>query len=163
MFGTSLQLTDDNGYIFTGGEGTSYWFPMGDLLLFRTDENGDSLWCVVYGDSAYHDRGKDVLQSTDGGYVVVGFTESHGAGGSDVWIIKTEPDVGIEERPIVRPVGKQENLCATIFHGPLQLPEDKRYKVFDIVGRTVEPTKITTGIYFIEVDGVLIQKVVKVR
>jgi hypothetical protein len=36
-------------------------------------------------------------------------------------------------------------------------------KVFDIRGRVVDADKIQPGIYFIEVDGVVKQKVVKVR
>ena len=71
--------------------------------------------------------------------------------------------VGVEEQPVVKPVETHENLTATIFRGPLQLPEGKKCKVFDITGRVVEPTKMQPGIYFIEVDGVVTQKVVKVR
>jgi hypothetical protein len=36
-------------------------------------------------------------------------------------------------------------------------------KVFDTTGRVVEPTKILPGIYFIEFDGVVTSKIVKVR
>jgi len=71
--------------------------------------------------------------------------------------------VGVEERPIVKRVETNKNLGATIFHGPLQLPEVKKCKVFDITGRVVEPNEITRGIYFVEIDGVVTQKVVKVR
>jgi hypothetical protein len=71
--------------------------------------------------------------------------------------------VGVEERPIIKPVEIHETLTATIFSGPLRLPEGKKCKVFDITGRVVEPSKITRGIYFIEVDGVVTQKVIKVR
>ena len=71
--------------------------------------------------------------------------------------------VGVEERPIVEPVEEQQNLTATIFRGPLQLPEGKKCRVYDITGRVVEPEKMQPGIYFIEVDGVVTQKVVKVR
>jgi CubicO group peptidase (beta-lactamase class C family) len=56
-----------------------------------------------------------------------------------------------------------KNFAATIFRGPLQLPGGKKCRVFDITGRVVEPRKIQSGIYFIEVDGVVTQKVVKVR
>jgi hypothetical protein len=51
----------------------------------------------------------------------------------------------------------------TIFNGPLQLPKDKTCKVFDITGRVVIPDKIKPGIYFIEVDGKITQKVVKIE
>ena len=54
-------------------------------------------------------------------------------------------------------------ISATIFHGPLQLPEGKECKVFDITGRVVQPDKIQPGIYFVEIDGRVAQKVVKVR
>jgi hypothetical protein len=77
----------------------------------------------------------------------------------DPWL--TNP--GVEEQPIARPVEKHENLNATIFRGSLQLPEGKDCKIFDIAGRIVEPDRIQPGIYFIEIDGVVTQKVVKVR
>ncbi|MCK4250482.1 hypothetical protein KAX97_03500, partial [candidate division WOR-3 bacterium] len=58
---------------------------------------------------------------------------------------------------------ESNDVGATIFSGPLQLPEDKKCKVFDITGRVVEPDKITRGIYFIEVDGKISNKVIKVK
>ena len=77
----------------------------------------------------------------------------------DPWL--TSP--GAEEQPIVKPVEAHESLTATIFRGPLQLPEDRACIIFDITGRVVEPSTIQEGIYFIEVDGVVTQKVVKIR
>jgi len=53
--------------------------------------------------------------------------------------------------------------CPRVFHGPMQLPEGKTCKVFEITGRVVEPDRIRPGIYFIEVNGAVTQKVVKVR
>ena len=70
---------------------------------------------------------------------------------------------GVEERPSVNSVVKHGAIVATIFRGPLVLPTDKSCKVFDITGRVVAPDKMRPGIYFIEVDGQIAQKVVKVR
>ena len=70
---------------------------------------------------------------------------------------------GIEEQPAATLVAPREKITATIFRGHLLLPQDKECKVFDITGRVVEPARIQPGIYFIEVDGVVTQKVVKVR
>ena len=159
-WGNSGYWTNDNGYVITGGCGRQMWSE-GDLLFLKTDNNGDSLWSVAYGDSGCWDEGRDILQTNDGGYIIVGYTGSYGAGGLDVWIIKTEPDIGVEEnRPYI--VANKET-TATVFSGPLQLPEGKKCKVFDIMGRLVEPHKIQPGIYFIEVDRAVTQKVVKVR
>ena len=71
--------------------------------------------------------------------------------------------VGVEERPFVKPVENQATIASTIFRGPLQLPVGRKCKVFDITGRVVEPTTITRGIYFIEIDNEIVQKVIKVR
>ncbi len=158
-FGNSVQITNDDCFIFTGGGGT-WWFPFGDLFLLKTDENGDSLWCTQYG-GAGDDIGNEVRQTDDGGYIIVGSTGSYGAGGSDVWIIKTESDVGVEENEPF-PVADME-ISATIFHGSLQLPKGKKCRVYDITGRVVEPNKVGPGIYFIDVDGVVTRKVVKIR
>lgn len=52
---------------------------------------------------------------------------------------------------------------ATILSGPLLLPENKKCRVFDITGRVVAADKIKPGIYFIEIDGEIAHKVVKVK
>jgi hypothetical protein len=74
---------------------------------------------------------------------------------------KFYPFVGIEEGET--DVVIQNDFTTTIFSGPLQLPKGKECKVFDITGRAVQPHRIQPGIYFIEIDGVVTQKVVKVR
>ena len=70
---------------------------------------------------------------------------------------------GVEEEPTGKPVEEYVHYTATIFCGSLHLPEGKNCKVFDITGRVVEPARMAPGIYFIEIDGVVTQKVVKVR
>ncbi len=55
------------------------------------------------------------------------------------------------------------DFSSTIFSGPLLLPKGKKCRIYDITGRVVMPDKIKPGIYFIEVDGKITQKVVKVR
>ncbi len=85
---------------------------------------------------------------------------THPADAMRIWG-KFYPFIGIEEG--TTSIAKQRNLSATIFRGPLRLPEGKKCRVFDITGRVVEPNMITRGIYFIEVDGVVTQKVIKIR
>ena len=131
------------------------------MCLLRTDENGDTLWTDTYGTSSDADEGHSVQQTSDEGYIIVGFTESFGAGGSDVWLIKTEPDQGVWEGKTT--IVGNTWIGATIIQGPLLLPEGKKCRVFDITGRVVMPDKIEQGIYFVEVDAEIVQKVVKIR
>ena len=156
--GECVQRTIDSGYIIVGLKGPSANF---DVYLIRTDAFGDTLWTNKYG-GVEHDMGFSIQQSADGGYIIAGQTTSFGAGMQDVYLIKTEPDpIGVREQ---QHFWNRINHCyTTIFNGPLILPEGKNYKVFDITGRVVLPDKIKPGVYFIEIDGEIKQKVVKIR
>ena len=70
---------------------------------------------------------------------------------------------GVEEQPTIGSIVKPNTIGATIFAGPLQLPIDKTCRVFDITGRVVVPEKIKPGIYFIEVEGKITEKAVKIK
>ncbi len=51
----------------------------------------------------------------------------------------------------------------TVISDPLRFPGDIKHRVFDITGREVEPYHLGPGIYFIELDGKMVQKVIKIR
>jgi hypothetical protein len=156
-----VKQTTDNCYIVAGWT-DSYGGTYGsNVYLVKLDEWGDTIWTGVYANDT-NEAAFDMQITSDGSYIIVGSTNSYGAGGDDVYLIKTEPDTLSIKKHKIYPV-ECKNSGATIFSGPLQLPKNKNCRVFDITGRVVMPDKIKPGIYFIEIDGRITGKVIKIR
>ena len=51
----------------------------------------------------------------------------------------------------------------SILAGPLRLPEDEGWEVFDVAGRPVHPGHLEPGVYFIALDGTIDRRVVMIR
>lgn len=89
-YGYSVQETNDGGFIITGQTNSS-GDPNGNVYLIKTDPNGESQWQKTFGGSNY-DAGFSIQQTSDGGFIIAGTTDSFGTGSSDLYLIKTEPN-----------------------------------------------------------------------
>lgn len=86
-FGYSVEETSDNGFIIGG---TTFSFGKGEqMYLIKTDADGDTAWTKTFG-GAGQENAKRATQTTDGGYVLIGYTDSYGAGEKDIFILKTD-------------------------------------------------------------------------
>jgi hypothetical protein len=85
--GYSVQQTTDGGYIIAGYTNSlgARWY---DVNLIKTNGAGDTLWSSAYGGDGT-DEGYSVRQTSDGGYIIAGETNSFGAGGYDAYLIRT--------------------------------------------------------------------------
>ncbi len=64
----AVDQTNDGGFII-GGYSQSYGGGSWDVVVIKTDANGDTLWTRVYGGSG-SDTASDIQQTTDGGYIL---------------------------------------------------------------------------------------------
>jgi hypothetical protein len=80
--------TIDGGYALASFT-LYYGAGWGDFYLVKTDANGVMLWNMTYGGTDW-DGAYDLVQTSDGGYALAGYTWSFGAGGYDVYFLKTD-------------------------------------------------------------------------
>jgi hypothetical protein len=78
-----MRQTSDGGYI---GLGRDY---SGAILLLKLDGSGNITWQKVY-EGSYDDWAKFIQQTSDGGYVISGYTKSSGINNNDLWILKVD-------------------------------------------------------------------------
>ena len=95
---SAVRQTSDGGYILAGKCGG--YFSSGDriahivgydLYLIKTDPDGNKLWEKKFGSSEASDQAYSVQQTSDGGYILAGYTETM-MGKRDGYLIKTNKD-----------------------------------------------------------------------
>jgi hypothetical protein len=64
--------------------------PDNNIVLCAYDSTGSVLWQGTWG-GAGNDQAVALESTSDSGYVIVGTTTSFGAGGTDIYVIKTDP------------------------------------------------------------------------
>jgi PKD repeat protein len=92
------------GYVATGSVAVAGDPDHADLVLVKVNDIGSVVWrrlfgraSPVLGASGADEAGREVIQTADGGFAVIGNTYSnawHGA--SDIWLIKTDADGVLE-------------------------------------------------------------------
>jgi len=86
---SAVQQTSDGGYIVVGY--TVSYGNGNDAYLVKTDALGNEQWYKTLG-GVRLDTGFSVQQTSDGGYIIAGVTESYGEGRKDAWLIKIDAE-----------------------------------------------------------------------
>jgi hypothetical protein len=161
--GHSVEVLSDGGYLLAG-ESESVTGDGFDVYLSRTFPNGFPLWAELIGGSS-HDYGYSAKVTSDGGYIIAGKTKSYGNGLHDVYVIKTQPDLGIEEYPDPYPCHVKLAVSPNPFnslieiaivgvseHRSISVPE---IRIFDVTGRKVRDLILYPSSLILEVtwDG----------
>jgi hypothetical protein len=90
--GRCVRQTTDGGYVIIASWASDLTESY-DIWLIKTDPLGDTLWTKTYSEGGTGwDEGHCVQQTSDGGYIISGFTncEIMGVWVGDVWLIKTD-------------------------------------------------------------------------
>ncbi|MGC8765177.1 MAG: hypothetical protein ACP5QT_04755 [Brevinematia bacterium] len=82
------RQTSDGGYI-VGGHTKSFGAGNYDCWILKLDSSGVIQWQKAYGGTD-NDYLYSIQQTSDGGYIVGGYTKSFGAGNYDCWILKLD-------------------------------------------------------------------------
>ena len=83
-----IQLTSDGGYIL-GGSTQSFGSGGTDAWLLKLNSDGSVAWQKAYGGAGYDDA-QFIEQTSDGGYVVSGQTNTAAITGTDLWVFKID-------------------------------------------------------------------------
>ncbi len=82
-----VQDSDGNyvvaGYTYSFGAGQS------DYYIVKLDAAGNSIWGYAYGGTNY-EFAREIIETNDHGYAIIGETWSYGAGGKDFWVLKLD-------------------------------------------------------------------------
>jgi hypothetical protein len=108
--GVSLIQTSDGGYAITG---LTKSFSAGghDVYVVKLDANGNLQWTKTIG-GPESEEGNSLIQTSDGGYAIAGFTKSFGTGELDVYLVKLDANGNLQWTKTIG--GKKEDVGTSI-------------------------------------------------
>jgi hypothetical protein len=131
------------GFVVAGWT-TSFGAGSSDIWLLRIDADGDTLWTRTFG-GPDRDFAYCIDRTSEGDYILAGWTENFGALGSDFYLVKVEGDgpIGVDDdiqSPNDYSLGKNYPNpfnSSTVIPIGLGAPGHATLKVYNIAGQCV--------------------------
>jgi hypothetical protein len=137
----SVQETSDGGFLLVGNVFVDKDHT-DNLHVMRASSSGDTLWTRSYGGTG-SDAGIWGEQTSDGGLVACGYTESYGAGGFDIWFVRMDYN--------------GDTLWTRTYGGPLDDLGCQCHEVSDggfvLIGHTQSPSDVSPRICMVRTDA----------
>jgi len=108
--GNSLIQTSDGGYAIAG-QTKSFGAGNGDVYVVKLDARGNLQWTKTIGGPA-SETGFSLIQTSDGGYAIAGFTASFGAGETDLYLVKLDANGNLQWTKTIG--GKKEDVGSSL-------------------------------------------------
>jgi len=143
-FANSIQQTTDGGYIIAGSSNSTdgdvgenngdsdYW-------IIKSNATGSLVWETNLGGGST-DEANSIQQTTDGGYIVAGYSRSTDGdvggnnGGRDFWIVKLGNPLGIEDNKASKIILSPNPTTNTITIANIS-KEINKIEILDLQGR----------------------------
>ncbi len=84
----SIANTTDGGFIIAGNT-SSFGQGGDDVYIIKLDGSGNLQWTKAIG-GTNNDLGYSVIQTSDGGFAIAGYSSSFGQGGNDLYVLKLD-------------------------------------------------------------------------
>jgi hypothetical protein len=159
----SIIQTIDEGYLLTGygyfeNQNTS------DILVMKTDSNGDSLWTRTYDGYGYFDFGKSVAEDLNGNIMIagqlgnpntIGFLWYLDENGNTIWTQEVNNSIGYSHYSVLSiPNGSFTTICQTSLGSKLYNYDTNYYINWNNVftgwsGRGDKPIRLLQNIGYI--------------
>ena len=180
--GYSIKQITDGGYViagqtFSNNGDVSGYHGYGDMWVLKLNSLGNIQWQNCLG-GTITERALSFQETTDGGYILAGYTESNNGdvsgnhGNSDAWVVKLSATAGMNDFSSITslnifPNPVFDNVTVNLF---LSKTENLTLQLKDVLGQTViEPiylknssgtfshsistSKLPNGIYLLDIMG----------
>jgi len=87
-FAKQIISTSDSGYLVIGST-SSFGVANSDMYIIKTDRNCNRQWSHIYGSAAI-EWGYAARETSDGGFILCGFTNQNLSTGYDIYLLKID-------------------------------------------------------------------------
>jgi len=91
----SVLQTLDGGYLIAGSTSACWDNCLDDVWLIKMSSQGQEQWNLTLGGTGDEEM-VFVRQTADGGYILIGNTDSYGAVSSNIWFVKVDSNGNIQ-------------------------------------------------------------------
>ena len=99
--------TLDGGYLIAGSTSACRDNCTDDVWLIKVNPRGQEQWNLTLGGTGDEEM-TFVQQTTDGGYVLIGNTNSYGAGSLDIWLVKVDSNGNMQLNNTFGGIGREK-------------------------------------------------------